>query len=111
MLWNQKLPEAKRMEEKRILSAKHVDDFSLHLRKEEKSPITIAKYLRDVRMFQKFIGKTVVTKQKTIEYKQHLMDKGYAAASVNAMLAAVNSLMQFLEWSDCKVKTVCIHQR
>lgn len=99
------------MEENHVLSAMHVDDFFLHLQEEEKSPITIEKYLRDIRMFQEFIGEKEVTKQKTIEYKQHLMDNGYAAASINSMLAAVNSLMQFLEWQDCKVKTVRVQRK
>ena len=34
------------------------------------------------------------------------MEKGYAARSINSMLASLNSLLNFLGWSDCKVKNI-----
>ena len=37
-------------------------------------------------------------------YKKFLIEKGYAASSINSMLASLNSLLDFLGWSDCKVK-------
>ena len=99
------------MEKTQFLSEIHVSAFSLHMQKEEKSPITIQKYLRDIRIFREFIGEQPVTKERTVAYKQHLMDRGYAAASVNSMLAAVNSLMQFLGWYDCRVKTIRVQRK
>lgn len=39
---------------KRILTEKLIEQFNMHLIAEEKSEITIAKYLSDVRQFCKF---------------------------------------------------------
>ena len=38
--------------------------------------------------------------------KNELQEKGYAVRSINSMLASLNSLLDFLEWTDCKVKTL-----
>lgn len=39
-------------------------------------------------------------------YKQTLRERGYAVRSINSMLASLNSLLDFLGWSDCKVKSI-----
>lgn len=39
-------------------------------------------------------------------YKKYLIEKGYAASSINSMLASLNSLLDFQGWSDCKVKNI-----
>lgn len=41
-----------------------------------------------------------------IEYKQKLINDGYAVSSINSMLAAINSLLDYLGWADCKVKSI-----
>ena len=62
-------------------------DFEEYLRQEEKSDITIEKYLRDVTKFSKFVGCNNVTKETVIEYKKFLIESGYAIRSINSMLA------------------------
>ena len=47
-----------------------------------------------------------VTKELVMEYKQYLMQEGYAVRSVNSMLASVNSLLCYLGWEDCRVKSL-----
>ncbi len=44
-------------------------------------------------------------------YKNVLMEKSYAVRSINSMLAGFNSLLDFLGWSDCKVKSLKIQQQ
>ena len=41
-----------------------------------------------------------------MEYKKHLIEAGYKVRSINSMLASLNSLLDFLEWGDCKVKNI-----
>lgn len=95
----------------RILSAEHLEAFRDHLLREEKSAATIEKYLRDAGTFLKFAPGQRVTKEKTIAYKQDLQDRGYAIRSINSMLAAVNSLLEFLGWTECKVKNLRCQQQ
>lgn len=89
-----------------VLSPRHLAAYRDHLLREEKSPATIEKYLRDARTFFCFAGDSPVTKELTMAYKKALVDQGYALRSVNSMLTALNSLLDFLGWTDCKVRTL-----
>lgn len=95
----------------RILNQKQLDLFSEHLRREEKSPATQEKYLRDVRMFCFFANGRPVTKELVAAYKKECTELGYAVRSVNSMLASVNSFLLFLGWGDCRVKCIRLQQQ
>ena len=90
----------------RMLTEEQIGKFRMELYRQEKSKATIEKYFRDARAFLKFAGNNPVTKELTIAFKQALVQKGYTAGSVNSILASVNSLLGFLEWADCRVKTI-----
>lgn len=90
----------------RIISAQAIQDFEHHLISDEKSTVTVEKYLRDVRAFSRYAGNLPITKELTVAYKMHLVEQGYAAASVNSMLAAMNHFLLFQGWEDCKVKSI-----
>ena len=75
----------------------------------EKSDVTVAKYLRDARAFLVFLGDRRLDKGETIAYKKKLC-AGYAPASVNSMLASLNSFLRFLGREDCCVR-LCRIQR
>lgn len=96
---------------KRILTCKHIRQFSEHLQKAEKSKATLEKYLRDVRRFMEDIGGAPVTKDLVTDWKNALVEKGYAVRSVNSMLASLNSLFQMLGWSECRVKTIRVQRQ
>ncbi len=97
------------MQEK-ILTEKLIEQFSAHLKSEEKSENTTKKYLQDVKSFAAF-AKGTVTKKAVIAYKEHLLNKNYAIHSVNSMIAALNSLFSFLGWSDCKVRAIRLQRQ
>lgn len=87
------------------LSEKSLSDFQKHLIQEEKSNITIEKYMHDVKDFYIFVNNRVLTKDVVIEYKTQLTEK-YAVRSVNSKLASINSFLMFLGRQDCKVKSL-----
>lgn len=89
----------------KTISAKSLSDFQKHLIQEEKSCITIEKYIHDVKDFYIFVNNRVLTKDVVIEYKTQLTEK-YAVRSVNSKLASINSLLMFLGREDCKVKSL-----
>ena len=95
----------------RILTKETITGFINHLHLEEKSANTIEKYARDVNAFAVYLNGNVVSKDLVIEYKQKLIADGYAVSSINSMLAAVNSLFDYLEWVDCKVKSIKIQRQ
>lgn len=87
------------------LPEKSLSDFQKHLIQEEKSSITIEKYMHDVKDFYIFVNNRVLTKDIVIEYKAQLTEK-YAVRSVNSKLASINSFLMFLGRQDCKVKSL-----
>ena len=88
-----------------------IGQFHDYLLREEKSAATVEKYLRDVRAFSAYVGKQSVTKDMVVAYKKHLQDAGYAARSINSMLASVNGFLAFMGWQDCRVKSVRLQRR
>lgn len=90
----------------RFLTETIVEEFYQYLVLEEKSTATLEKYLRDVRAFFVYAGQQNVTKELMMAYKNGLIEKGYAVRSINSMLDSLNSLLVFLGWQDCKVKSL-----
>lgn len=95
----------------RILTEHRIADFSLYLKREEKSENTIKKYLRDVQAFTAYQNGGEVTKEAVIAYKGKLLCENYAARSINSMLASLNSLFVFLGWQDCRVKSIKLQRQ
>ncbi len=77
------------------LNDKMLAEFTTYLVERECSAATVAKYLHDVRQLKSYCGGRVKDKTALIAFKQHLQSQGYAASSVNSMLAAVNRFLDF----------------
>ena len=90
----------------KILNNTLIDTYRKHLIREEKSTATVEKYLRDVRAFYEYVGEKSITKELVMAYKKLLVEKRYTVKSINSMLVSVNSLLSFVGWTDCKVKSI-----
>lgn len=88
------------------LSNKEIQEFANYLCREEKSAATQEKYLRDVRVFCVYADDKEITKELVVAWKKQLVESGYAVRSINSMLASINSLLDFLGLSNCKVKNI-----
>lgn len=97
--------------ENRILKNGNITEFHTYLIREEKGAATVEKYLRDVRAFLAFAGGNEVTKDLVMSWKEYLVAAEYAAASINSMLAGLNSLLYFLGWEECRVKNLKVQQQ
>lgn len=93
-----------------IITARMIAEFREHLILEERSEITVEKYIRDVKAFSAYTQNAAITKEAVIAYKKHLQEN-YAVRSVNSMLASINSLFAFLGWHDLKVKSLKLQQQ
>lgn len=95
----------------RFLTEKQLERFLSALRNEEKSAATLEKYRRDTGAFFHFLPPdTPVSKELVIAYKQRLAQT-YKTASANSMLVAVNRLLSFLGWDDCRVRMLKAQRR
>ena len=86
-----------------------LQQFEAHLRQNEKSAATIEKYLHDAGAFLLWLAGREVTKELTVAYKERLTAT-YKAASINAMLAGINSYLGFIGRADCRVKPLRVQR-
>lgn len=96
-------------EECRSITPELLESYAVYLQEQEKSPATIHKYMHTLTRLGRDIPDKSLTKAVLISWKGRLVED-YAAASVNTMLAALNSLLEFAGWSDLKVKPVKIQK-
>ena len=86
-------------------------DFASWLKQEEHSAGTIDKYLRDVRRFAQWLAGRAVSKALVIEWRESLQEKGYAAVTINSMLAALHAYFRFAGIDGCRVKYLRVQHR
>ena len=73
----------------------NIEQFIDWLRCEERSDGTIANYRRHMNNLKKWLGGKELTKESAGEWKLYLSSKGYSPATVNSMIAAVNTYSRF----------------
>ena len=61
--------------EDRIISQNQLKEYEKNLLREEKSRMTIQKYLRDVQKFMAYVGGRSLTKELTLDYKKKLEEE------------------------------------
>lgn len=95
---------------KRKIGESYLREFKKHLVNDEKSPLTIEKYLRDLRHFCLFCKGMTVTKAVVLDYKAELSLE-YKATAANSMLAAINSFFKFVGWNELCVKQFKVQRK
>ncbi len=93
------------------LTTANLKSYATHLTRNEKAPGTVEKYLRDAGAFFQYTRNKTITKELAVAYKEKLLKENYAVRTVNAMLAALNSFLDFLGLNDCKVKNIRTQRR
>ena len=91
------------------ITARQIAEFVSFLHIEERSNSTISKYTRDLRTFFAYMGEGELCKEAVLAWKTKLI-KTHAPASVNSMLAAVNSFLEWLGKPQYKVKPIKIQR-
>lgn len=92
------------------ITRKTIKEFELYLTNEEKAQATVEKYIRDLTAFSSWLGKSELSKEKVIEYKEFLKEK-HANSSVNSVLASLNSFFVYNGLYNLKVKNLKIQRR
>lgn len=82
-----------------------MDAFKSFLIQEEKSPLTVEKYLRDVRRFLTWLAGRELVKTQVLAYKAELAE-AYAVSSVNSAISSLNGYFTFIDRADCRVKAI-----
>ena len=88
------------------ISVQDINTFAQYLEETEHSRATIEKYMRVLNSFCCYLPHDQgVTKELVVAYKNQLVEQ-YSISSVNAALAAVNSLVTFLGRPDLRVRAL-----
>ncbi len=95
---------------KHRMTKKRIKEFEENLRNEEKSSATIEKYIRDIRAFLVWTQGQEFGKPDVLAYKEHIKER-YKTTSINSMLSSLNSFFDFLDWGDCRVKTIKVQKQ
>ncbi len=79
----------------------HLEEFQAYLLAEDRSPVTIAGYVGDVRLFAQWFEKQnkeqltpgALTNEAVRGYKQYLLDQANKPKTINRRLAALAALL------------------
>ena len=87
-----------------------IKQYQHYLVSEEKSKATIEKYIHDLTAFHSWLKERELTKETILEYKAYLVEN-YAPASVNSVIAALNSFFEHNSWFELKIKSLKIQRQ
>ena len=85
--------------------------FAAYLRSEERSAGTIEKYLRDVRAFARWLDRRALTRENAAAWRDALLARRRAPATINSMLSALNRFLRFLGREDCRIRFLRLPRR
>ena len=91
--------------------AQSVPAFAHELRENDRCKGTIEKYLRDVRAFLLWLRDDDLSKERSVAWKEYLIQAGYMPATINSMLSSLNSFLRFVRREDCTVRFLRVQRR
>ena len=92
------------------ITKRTIDAYKNYLVEEEKCPVTIEKYIRDITAFINWTEGNELTKTLVLEYK-NILTQEYAPASVNSVLSSLNGYFNYIERYDLKVKNLKVQRQ
>ena len=84
--------------------------FANSLIEKEYSPATISKYAHDLRLLMDYAPEGIADKAALVGFRAYITERGYAPASVNSILGAVNLFLTFLG-SDWRLKYLRVQRK
>lgn len=91
------------------ISSRLISMFADRLCETEHRSSTVGKYSRDITRLLSYSGGLPLTKETLIGFKSELI-RGFSPASVNSIIASVNSYLDFISRPDLKLKGVRIQR-
>ena len=93
----------KKRKEKRMITQERIEEYCLWLQENERSRGTISKYYYYLCQLQGFLGRTQVSKEGVVLWKEALRRR-LSPLTVNCALAAVNGFFRYWGWEGCVTK-------
>lgn len=93
-----------------IMIIEQLPAFRAHLLAREARPLTIRKYMHDLRLLADIVGKALTAMDQLVMFKQRLQERGYAVRSINSMISAVNHFVAFCGHPAWKLRYLKVQQ-
>lgn len=91
---------------KKVITEKMLKKYETYLYEQEKSKLTIQKYMCDLKKLIDFSKEREMSKMLVVEYKEHFRkNEKYKTSSINSFLVAANRFFEFMGWYELKIKT------
>lgn len=82
-----------------------IEEFLIELKYAEKSSNTLKKYKCNIQYFIDYlVDETEVSKDHVLDFKQHLINKGFKTATINNYIVIVNKFLKWIDLKGCTVK-------
>ncbi len=94
-----------------ILTNEQFISFKHQLKSEDHEQSTIEKYIREVRLFTRWLAGRPVAAEAIAQWKNCLQDEGYKSETINAKLSALNKFFKFMRWQEIRVKYLKIQRK
>lgn len=73
---------------------------------EEKAENTLKKYKKNIQYFISYLNNAEINKDKTLEFKKHLIEKKFRTATINNYIVTVNKFLKYVGLKECTVKQI-----
>ncbi len=88
-----------------IITEQILDEYKQYLINEEKSILTVNKYICDIRKLMNYANGQEITKKLMLNFKKDLrVNNQYKLSSINSFIIAANRLFDYLEWYGLNIK-------
>ena len=92
------------------ISMSLIQEFAAFLHGEGRSQGTIEKYTHDVSAFADWLDDRSVSRENAVDWREYLLQSGYAPVTINSMIASLNSFFRFCGF-DCRVKFLKVQRQ
>ena len=94
-----------------MLTERHIELFSAHLLRQERTRSTIAQYRRSLQSLSRFLNPGEVLDKESLLAWKRLSAETKSAYTVNCMIAAVNAFLDFVGAAHLKLKTLKVQRK
>lgn len=92
-----------------IITEKTIYGFELYLKENEKSYLTIKKYVSEIARLMKYLSGEPISKLRLLYYRNELLNNKNAK-TVNTEFSAINSYLEYVKVKNCKIKSLKVQR-
>lgn len=93
-----------------IITEKTIYGFELYLKENEKSYLTIKKYVSEIARLMKYLSREPISKLRLLDYRNELLNNKNAK-TVNTEFSAINAYLRYAKVKNCTIKSLKVQRK